>query len=179
MAKARRGAAASAVRSAICSAADISQITPKFREIVPPLHRQENCAPSAAIRWPEFGDRTSVGSPFPRFREEGSPLLISGRRAGSHIVNIGKPRRRVRKVAGVENVPRRHSQRLSIKRASLRHAQNSQSSLGNRGCRRPITGPCCSAFWLRSLCENAGPAFASANEASVLAKRKEIVRTLE
>ncbi len=32
---------------------DISQITPKFRGIVPPFHRQENCTPSAAprLRW--------------------------------------------------------------------------------------------------------------------------------
>ena len=29
---------------------DISQMTPKIKEIAPPFHRQENCIPSAAIR---------------------------------------------------------------------------------------------------------------------------------
>ncbi len=57
--------------------ADISQITPIFREIVPPLHRQGNCNPSAAIRWPDFGDRPSLGRPFAQiFRH--SDILGSG-----------------------------------------------------------------------------------------------------
>ncbi len=55
---------------------DISQITPKFREIVPPFHRQGNCIPSAAIRWPDFGDRPSFGRPFAQiFRHSDTPLL--------------------------------------------------------------------------------------------------------
>ena len=33
---------------------DISQITPDFRQIVPPFHRQGNRIPSAAIRWHDF-----------------------------------------------------------------------------------------------------------------------------
>ena len=32
----------------------ISQITPKFKEIVPPFHRQENCIPSAGLRQPDL-----------------------------------------------------------------------------------------------------------------------------
>ncbi len=44
--------------------ADISQITPKFREIVPPFHGQGNCISFAAIRWHDFGDRPSLGRPF-------------------------------------------------------------------------------------------------------------------
>ncbi len=47
--------------------ADISQITPKFVETVPPFHRQGNCIPSAAIRWPDFGTRPSFGRYLPRF----------------------------------------------------------------------------------------------------------------
>ena len=36
----------------------------KFVEIAPLSHRQENCIPSAAIRWPDFGDRPWFGRPF-------------------------------------------------------------------------------------------------------------------
>ncbi len=56
--------------------ADISQITPKFREIVPPFHRQENCIPSAAIRWPDFGDRHALGRRIGQFsRHVDTPRL--------------------------------------------------------------------------------------------------------
>ncbi len=51
-------------------------MTSKSVEIVPPLHRQENCIPSAAIRWPDFGDRPSFGRPFAQiFRHSDTPLL--------------------------------------------------------------------------------------------------------
>ncbi len=54
----------------------ISQITPKFREIVPPFHRQENCIPSAALRQPDFGGLAVFGSPFgPVFHHPDTPLL--------------------------------------------------------------------------------------------------------
>jgi hypothetical protein len=56
--------------------ADIAQITPKFVEIVPPYHRQGNCIPSAAIRWPDFGDRPSFERPFALiFHHSDTPLL--------------------------------------------------------------------------------------------------------
>ena len=44
--------------------ADIPQMTSKSVEIVLPFHRQGNGIPSAAIRWPDFGDRPSVWSWF-------------------------------------------------------------------------------------------------------------------
>ncbi len=46
---------------------DIPQITTRFGEIVPPSHRQRNCIPSAAIRWPDFGNRPALGRPFGHF----------------------------------------------------------------------------------------------------------------
>ncbi len=55
---------------------DIPQMTSKFGTIVPPFHRQGNCIPSAAIRWPDFGDRHSFGRPFAQiFRHSDTPLL--------------------------------------------------------------------------------------------------------
>jgi len=39
-------------------------MTSKTVEIVPPFHHQGNGIPSAAIRWPDFGDRSSFGRPF-------------------------------------------------------------------------------------------------------------------
>ncbi len=51
-------------------------MTSKFREIVPPFHRQGNGIPSAAIRWPDLGDRPSFGRPFIQiFRHSDTPLL--------------------------------------------------------------------------------------------------------
>ena len=48
----------------------------KFVEIVPPSHRQGNGIPSAAIRWPDFGDRSSSGRPSAQiFRHSDTPLL--------------------------------------------------------------------------------------------------------
>ena len=48
----------------------------KSVEIVPPFHRLENCIPSAAIRWPDFGDWSSFGRPFCHFvRHLDTPLL--------------------------------------------------------------------------------------------------------
>jgi integrase len=46
-------------------------------------------------------------------REEENPFIIPGRKAGSHLVNIGKPWRRVRTVAGVEDV-RLHDLRRTV-----------------------------------------------------------------
>ncbi len=46
---------------------DISQITTKFWEIVPPLHRQGTCIPFGAIRWPGFSERPPFGRPFGHF----------------------------------------------------------------------------------------------------------------
>ncbi len=46
---------------------DISQITPKFGEIIPPSHRHGNCNPCAAIRWHDFGNRPALGRPFGHF----------------------------------------------------------------------------------------------------------------
>jgi len=55
---------------------DIPQMPSKFVEIVPPFHRQGNGIPSAAIRWPDFGDRSSFGRPFAQiFRHSDTPLL--------------------------------------------------------------------------------------------------------
>ena len=42
---------------------DIPQMTCKFGRSVPPFHRQGNCIPSAAVRWPDFGYRPALGSP--------------------------------------------------------------------------------------------------------------------
>ena len=64
---------------ALKTLADITQITPKLREIVPPFHRQGNGIPSAAIRWPGFGDRLSSGRPFDLiFRQLGIPFTPVG-----------------------------------------------------------------------------------------------------
>ncbi len=52
-----------AVNAATDILADIPQMTSEFVEIVPPFHRQRNGIPSAAIRWSDFGDRSSFGSP--------------------------------------------------------------------------------------------------------------------
>ena len=50
-------------------------MTSKFVEIVPPFHRQGNGIPCAAIRWPDFGDRSSFGRPFAQiFRHSGSDV---------------------------------------------------------------------------------------------------------
>ena len=60
----------------IASLADISQLTPKFREIVPPSHRQGNCIPFAAFRWHDFGNRPALVKPFGHFsRHPDTPLL--------------------------------------------------------------------------------------------------------
>ena len=51
-------------------------MTSKTVEIVPPSHRQGNGIPSAAIRWPDFGDWFSFGRPFALiFRHSDTPLL--------------------------------------------------------------------------------------------------------
>ena len=43
---------------------------------MPPFHRQADCIPSAAIRWPDFGDRPSLGRPSVQiFRHSDTPLL--------------------------------------------------------------------------------------------------------
>ena len=42
-------------------------MTSKIVEIVPPFQRQRNGIPSVAIRWPDFGDRSSFGRPLPIF----------------------------------------------------------------------------------------------------------------
>jgi len=56
--------------------ADISQITSRFAEIIPPYHRRGNCIPFAAIRWSDFGDQPSVGRPFGQIcRHSDIPLL--------------------------------------------------------------------------------------------------------
>ena len=56
--------------------ADITQMTSGFAEIIPPYHRRGNRIPFAAIRWPDFGDQPSVGSPFAQFfRHPDTPLL--------------------------------------------------------------------------------------------------------
>ncbi len=70
--------------------ADISQITSRFVEIVPEisqiafkfmaiilkLRRRCNGLPSAATRWPEFGDWRSSGRPLAQiFRHSDTPLL--------------------------------------------------------------------------------------------------------
>ena len=47
----------------------------RFEKILP-FPRQGNCIPSAAIRWPDFGDRPSFGRPFVQiFRHSDAPLL--------------------------------------------------------------------------------------------------------
>ncbi len=43
---------------------DISQMTFRFAEIIPPYHCRGNRIPFTAIRWPDFGDQPSVGRPF-------------------------------------------------------------------------------------------------------------------
>ena len=40
---------------------DILQMTSETVEFVPPFHRQGNGIPSATIRWPDFGDRPTLG----------------------------------------------------------------------------------------------------------------------
>ena len=51
-------------------------MTSKIVEIVPPFQRQRNGIPSAAIRWPDFGDRSSFGRPFAQiYRHSDTPLL--------------------------------------------------------------------------------------------------------
>ena len=55
---------------------DITQMTSRFAEIIPPYHRRGNCIPFAAIRWPDFGDQPSVGRPFGQIcRHSDTPLL--------------------------------------------------------------------------------------------------------
>jgi choline dehydrogenase-like flavoprotein len=56
--------------------ADISQMSSKYREIIPPFHRQRNCIPSAAIRWLDSGDRHALRRPFAQiFRHSDTPFL--------------------------------------------------------------------------------------------------------
>ena len=51
-------------------------MTSRFVEIIPPYHRQGNGIPSAAIRWPDLGDRPWFGRPFGQiFRHSDTPLL--------------------------------------------------------------------------------------------------------
>ena len=58
------------------SLSDIPQMPSKTVEFVPPFHRQGNGIPSAAIRGPDFGDRSSFGRPFAQiFRHSDTPLL--------------------------------------------------------------------------------------------------------
>ena len=55
---------------------DISQITSKSVEIVPPLHRQGKGIPFVDIRGHEFGYRPPFGRPCAQiFRHSGRPLL--------------------------------------------------------------------------------------------------------
>ena len=56
---------------------DIAQMTSRFAEIIPPYHRRGNRIPFAAIRWPDFGDQPSVGSPFAQFFRHSDTLLLS------------------------------------------------------------------------------------------------------
>ena len=78
-------------------------MTSKFVEIVPLSHRQGNGIPSAAIRWPDFGDRPSFGRPFAQiFRHSDTPLLsfspgpsISPTYAGAGLRRNSSIRRRI------------------------------------------------------------------------------------
>ena len=57
--------------------ADITQMTSRFAEIIPPYHRRGNGIPFAAIRWPDFGDQPSVGRPFGQICRHSDTLLLS------------------------------------------------------------------------------------------------------
>ena len=60
-----------------------TKLNPTFPRLHPnpwksyyPFPRQENGIPSAAMRWPDFGDRSSFGRPFSQYvRHSGRPLL--------------------------------------------------------------------------------------------------------
>ncbi len=52
-------------------------MTSNFRKLVPPFHRQGNGIPSAAIRWPDFGDRPAIGRVFAQIFHHSDTLLLS------------------------------------------------------------------------------------------------------
>jgi hypothetical protein len=54
---------------------DIPQMTSKTVEIVPPFHRRENTILFAAIRWLDFGDRSTFGKPFAQIFRHSADIL--------------------------------------------------------------------------------------------------------